>query len=72
MPQRGRSRRAAARQTQLGQQRKKRQTRGPSGVPTTAHEPLVREAEDGAGVLAQERPADERTRPLVLPTPYYR
>ena len=32
MPQRGKSRRTAARQTQLGQ-RKRRQTRGPSGTP---------------------------------------
>jgi len=38
MPQRGKSRRTAARQTQMGQN-KRRQTKGPSGVPM-ATEPL--------------------------------
>ena len=38
MPQRGRSKRAAARQTQLGQ-RKKRQPRGPAAVTRTARSP---------------------------------
>ncbi len=49
MPQRGKSRRTAARQTQLGQ-RKRRQTRGPSGTPA-ASEP--RQAPESVSVGAE-------------------
>ena len=49
MPQRGKSRRAAARQTQLGQ-RKKRQNRGPHGIPDAIESPQASETvETGNG-----------------------
>ena len=40
MPQRGKTRRTAARQTQLGQN-KRRQTKGPSGIPTGSELPAA-------------------------------
>ena len=52
MPQRSRSRRAAARQTQLGQ-RKKRTTRGPSGIPAEVPAAPAETSGDGS-------PVDER------------
>lgn len=61
MPQRGRSRRVAARQAQLGQ-RKKRQTRGSPGMSPATHAPQVGDAEalpspeDGADHLGEKRP----------------
>ena len=55
MPQRGRSRRAAARQTQLSQ-RKKRVPRGPSENPSTTQPPQVREAADEARPTVESRP----------------
>lgn len=54
MPQRGRSRRTAARQTQLGQH-KRRQTRGPSGIPA-ASEP--KPATESVPVAAEGVSAD--------------
>ena len=61
MPQRGRSRRAAARQTQLGQ-RKKRQGRGPSGVPSVSIPDAAQEraSDDGADPLAEKLPQASR------------
>ncbi len=59
MPQRGKSRRTAARQTQLGQ-RKRRQTRGPSGTPTA---PEPKPATESVAVSA------EGVTPDTLPTP---
>lgn len=56
MPQRGRSRRAAARQSQLGQ-RKRRQVRGPSGVPPPGFTPGAEEAAEGDG-LASRQPSE--------------
>lgn len=47
MPQRGRSRRAAARQTQMSQ-RKKRHDKGPTGIPTPVTGPQVAAQEDGS------------------------
>ena len=49
MPQRGRSRRTAARQTQLGQ-RKRRQTRGPSGTPAA---PEPKPADEPAAAVVE-------------------
>ena len=49
MPRQGKSRRAAARQGQLGQ-RKRRQERGPSGFPMTEVAPPSRAGEDGPGI----------------------
>ena len=63
MPQRGRSRRTAARQTQLGQ-RKRRQTRGPSGTPA-AQEP--KPAAEPVSVAAEGVSADAPSIPQPSP-----
>ena len=55
-----RSRRAAARQAQLGQ-RKKRPAKGPSGIPATVDRPL--------GDEAPEQTAPVAGRPAVAPSP---
>ena len=51
MPQRGRSRRASARQTQLGQ-RKKKQPKSSSEIPAPPRPPQVRQAGDGSGAIS--------------------
>ena len=73
MPQQGKSRRAAARQTQLGQ-RKKRHPRVPSAAPPpTTDAPQSREAEDlrtlgdEAGPLSERRP--DASRPVAAQRP---
>ena len=68
MPQRGKSRRAAARQTQLGQ-RKKRQTRSPSEIPDTPRPPQVRQAVDGSGALSTP-PDAGRPQPTAPARPF--
>ena len=55
MPQRGRSRRVAARQSQL-KQRKKRPVKGPSGVPVTTAAPGEGELE-AEGAVQGESPS---------------
>ena len=50
MPQRGRAKKAAARQTQLGQ-RKKRHAKGPSDALSATASPPVARPEDGAAAL---------------------
>ena len=70
MPQRGRSKRAAARQTQLGQ-RKKRQSRGPAAVTRTARAPDAAVVTDAEVARAPEH-QPEPLRPeaaRVAPTP---
>jgi hypothetical protein len=55
MPRQGKSRRVAARQAELGQ-RKRRQTRGPSGVPQSAPDPRPTGTQDngeGSGPLTE-------------------
>ena len=59
MPQRGRSKRAAARQTQLGQ-RKKRQARGPVAVTQTARAPDAAVVTDAEVALAPEQQPEPR------------
>jgi hypothetical protein len=68
MPQRGKSRKTAARQTQLGQ-RKKRQTRGPSGIPVTQPGTEAVEPEDGGGEGFEARPAPARAATAVAQRP---
>lgn len=63
MPQRGKSRRTAARQTQLGQ-RKRRQTRGPSGTPA-ASEP--KPAAEPVSVAAEAVSPDMSSPPQPSP-----
>ncbi len=65
MPQRGRSKRAAARQTQLGQ-RKKRQSRGPAAVTQTARAPDAAVVTDAEVARAPER-QPEPVRPEAAP-----
>ena len=68
MPQRSKSRRTASRQTQLGQ-RKKRQQRGPSGIPTASPAPEAEEAKNGAPPPAEGRPDTVRLEPAVAQRP---
>ena len=71
MPQRGRSKRAAARQTQLGQ-RKKRQSRGSSAVTRTAHSLDAAPVTDAEVAPAAEYKAEPRalgTAPPAAATP---
>lgn len=63
MPQRGKSRRTAARQTQLGQ-RKRRQTRGPSGTPAT---PEPKPASEAVSVAAEGISTDAPSTPQPSP-----
>ena len=66
----GKSRRVASRQSQLNR-RKKRQQRGPSGVPTTEHQ-LVGVAQDtieGAGTETITDAGSESTNTSVTTTP---
>ncbi len=68
MPQRGKSRKTAARQTQLGQ-RKKRQARGPSGIPITPPTTEAVEPGDGNSEAVEGRPAPTRAATAVAPRP---
>lgn len=69
MPQQGKSRRVAARQTQAGQ-RKKRRGRGPSGIPSTTHAPQVTAAvQDEARVLTGAVPETSMPQAVELPQP---
>ena len=65
MPQRGRSKRAAARQTQLGQ-KKKRQSRGPAAVTQTARSQDAAVVTD-AGVARAPEHRPEPLRPEAAP-----
>ena len=64
MPQRGRSRRMAARQAQLGQ-RKKRHTPGASGIPSTTDALPVTRAGDGAEPLGAKAADASRPQPIA-------
>ena len=69
MPQQGRSRRVAARQTQAGQ-RKKRHGRAPSGTPSTSHAPQVSTAAQGeAGPLIGAVPEASMSEAVELARP---
>ena len=68
MPQRGRSKRAAARQAQLGQ-RKKKHTRTPSEALAPGSAPDVKEPENGAEPLVEKRPEAPRAPAAVTPRP---
>ena len=68
MPQSGKSRRAAARQSQLGQ-KKKRQSRGPSGVPATVEPSLVSRTGEPPVSLPQTRVNTPVTETAVAPRP---
>ena len=68
MPQRGGSKRTAARQTQLGQ-RKKRQTRGPSGIPAPSDEQQATEVHDGAARPGDAPEASSRSTTAVAQRP---
>ena len=68
MPQRSRSRRAAARQTQLGQ-RKKRQNRGPHGIPETIEAPQAPgdvETDDGPPSVTGSRQQTPNPHPAAI------
>ena len=65
MPQQGRSRRVAAQQTQAGQ-RKKRRSRGPSGIPSATHTP---QAQDEAGPLPAIEAVQDASRPQAAELP---
>ena len=69
MPQRSRSRRAAARQTQLGQ-RKKRQTKGPSGIPSATEAPGSTGAVERADASGEERLERPRSEAIVAQRPW--
>ena len=64
MPQRSRSRRAAARQTQMGQ-RKKRTTRGPSGIPDAAPAAPAVTSGDGGGQVDERHPEMSTTQAVA-------
>ena len=64
MPQRGGSRRVAARQAKLGQ-RKKKQTPGASGILSGTDVLNVRTAGDGAEPLGAKPPDSSRPQPIV-------
>ena len=64
MPQRGKSRRMAARQAQLGQ-RKKRHTPGASGIPSTTDALPVKGAGDGAESVGAKAADASRPQPIV-------
>ena len=68
MPQRGKSRRAAARQTQLGQ-KKRRHARGPSEVPATVEPSLVSRTEEPRVSPPQTRINTPAPETVVAPRP---
>lgn len=68
----GKARRVASRQAQLNQ-RRRRQQRGPRGIPTAAVEPILHDGQDNAGIathaMGPEAPAQARPRSTTSPTP---